>query len=196
MNAEDWYKNLEALRFRPGSSGREVAGTGALDPAVPAVFEHRRALFREVAAKYDIDGIEFDYMRSTFTLVSDHRNHGPDPGSPGDPTHAGSVAASKGRAKLLLGVRVGYSLDGPPAGKWSLSCRDLGLDVRSWVRDKLVDYLCPSSSGDTCPRCRKPGNTWTSPKAATSESTRRSFRMRSGRPMRRGPGLIRPTTPR
>ncbi|MFH1007525.1 MAG: hypothetical protein V1800_08490, partial [Candidatus Latescibacterota bacterium] len=64
------------------------------------------------------------------------------------------VAGRKGRARLLLGARVGPMWDGPfdeadfPGASSDAannpSCVDLGLDVRTWVKDGLVDYLCPT----------------------------------------------------
>jgi hypothetical protein len=66
------------------------------------------------------------------------------------------TARKKGRAKLLLGARVGPSLDTDPTpfvypGEYypkdpeNSSCRNLGLDVRTWIREGLVDYLCPAT---------------------------------------------------
>ena len=42
-----------------------------------------------------------------------------------------AVAEKKGRKKLLLGARVGISIDGPPIRWVDKSCRDIGLDVRT-----------------------------------------------------------------
>ena len=62
-----------------------------------------------------------------------------------------TTARKKGRKKMLLGVRVGPSLADPkgteyPGGNVNndISCRDLGLDVKTWIEEELVDYVCPS----------------------------------------------------
>ena len=146
MNAEDWYRNTWMLSdFGRAHPDGRIPGTGALDPAVPAVFEHRRRIFREVAENYDIDGIEFDYMRWTHMISNPRENHAIlTKEVAGTRAMLDEVARRKGRRRLLLGARVGYSLDGPPAGRSDFSCKDLGLDVRSWIERRLVDYICPS----------------------------------------------------
>ncbi|MFN0169158.1 MAG: hypothetical protein ACKV22_22265 [Bryobacteraceae bacterium] len=146
MNAEDWYKNTWRLSdFGRAHPDARIPGTGALDPANPIVFEHRRSLFREAADNYDIDGIEFDYMRWTHMISDPHRNHEILTREVRETRRMlDEVAGRKRRRKLLLGVRVGYSLDGPPAGKSDFSCKDLGLDVRTWIAENLIDYICPS----------------------------------------------------
>ena len=146
MNAEDWYHNSWMLSdFGRAHQGSLIPETGALDPKDPVVFEHRRRIFREVAENYDIDGIEFDYMRWTHMISDPHKNY-PILTREVEETRRmlNEVARHKGRARMILGVRVGYSLDGPPAGKSDFSCKDLGLDVKTWIQKGLVDYVCPS----------------------------------------------------
>ncbi len=145
MNAEDFGRNSFMLsdfgRSHPTSL---IPHTGVLDPGDPAVFEHRRRIFREVAETYDIDGIEFDYMGG-FSMISKPRRR-----------HAiltqevletrrmlDEVAHKRRRGRMLLGVRVGASLDTRVAPS-DPSCTDRGLDVRTWVRAGSVDYICPS----------------------------------------------------
>jgi len=66
MNAEDWYKNSWMLSdFGRAHEANLISGTGALDPAIPGVFEQRMQIFTEVAEQYGIDGIEFDFRRWT-----------------------------------------------------------------------------------------------------------------------------------
>ena len=71
------------------------------------------------------------------------------------------TARKKGRKKLILGARVGPSLATDPGpfvypGENNVqqpvvngSCKNLGLDVKTWIAEKLVDYLCPSLWGNT-----------------------------------------------
>jgi hypothetical protein len=146
MNAEDWYKNTWKLSdFGRVQQHSRIPNTGVLDPADPDVYEHRKQIFREVAENYDIDGIEFDYMRWTHMISKPHENYVILTREVEDTRKMlDKVAKRKGRKRLLLGARVGYSLDGPPAGPSDFSCKDLGLDVRTWIQQGLVDYLCPS----------------------------------------------------
>ena len=45
---------------------------------------------------------------------------------------------------------------GAPVSPGELSCKDLGLDVQTWVKEGLVDYLCPSTFHGSAGR-RNPG---------------------------------------
>jgi hypothetical protein len=66
------------------------------------------------------------------------------------------AARRKGRNRLLLGVRVAPSLERegnvfvypaafhPEEPYLEGSCRYYGLDVPTWVKEGLVDYICPS----------------------------------------------------
>ena len=153
MNAEDSYQNTWKLSdFGRAHPDWRIAGAGCLDPAIPGVYDHRLKIFSEVAESYDIDGIEFDFRRWTRMISNPLENH---------PILTRMVretrqmldetAQAKGRKRLLLGVRVGPSLADPPGteypgGKAStdLSCKELGLDVRTWIREGWVDYVCPS----------------------------------------------------
>jgi len=162
MNAEDWYGQTYLLsdfgrahpEWRIPLSDSEW--TGALDPAVPQVFAQRMAIFREVAERYDIDGIEFDFRR-WYHMISDPLVNYPVLTRMVRETRRmlDEVAARMGRDRLLLGVRVGPSLDSEPnpflfPGIYydekpaNASCRELGLDVTTWINDALVDYVCPS----------------------------------------------------
>ncbi|MAE59723.1 MAG: hypothetical protein CMJ49_00030 [Planctomycetaceae bacterium] len=180
MNSEDWYANNYLLsdferqhpewrvRYAPYSEEWQAWKThndargeptdefaGCLDPAVPEVYAHRMAIFREVAEDYDIDGIEFDWRRMHH-MISDPRNNHPILTRMVRQTRQmlNEVARNRGRDRLLLGVRVCGSLDTPaavaryggsdPLNHADLSCTELGLDVRTWIAEELVDYVCPS----------------------------------------------------
>jgi uncharacterized lipoprotein YddW (UPF0748 family) len=156
MNAEDLYENT----FRISDFGRahpeyRIPGTGCLDWAIPAVCEHRMNIFAELASNYDIDGIEFDFRR-WYHMVSDPlKNHTV-------LTHVvretrtmlDDTARRKGRGRMILGVRVGPMLEGTfkkadfPGSCYgeptNASCKTLGLDVKTWVNDRWVDYICPA----------------------------------------------------
>jgi hypothetical protein len=167
MNGEDWYQNTWLLsdfdRSHPDyripaqkdtpSWGRPL--TGCLDPAIREVYEYRMKIFREVVDNYDIDGLEFDYRRWYHMISDPQKNHGILTQMVRDARKMLDEAARrKGRSKLLLGVRVAPSLDRPAnvflhPGAWHAedlehSCTYYGLDVQTWVKEGLVDYICPS----------------------------------------------------
>ena len=171
MNAEDWYDHAYLLsdfgrahpEWRipldpeappPPGDAQQARWAGCLDPAIPAVCAHRLAIFTEVADRYDIDGIEFDFRR-WYRMISDPRRNYAILTRLVAQTRAmlDETARRKGRERMLLGVRVGAALETPPSeaafpGIGSLhsnpSCRDLGLDVRTWIALGLVDYVCPT----------------------------------------------------
>jgi len=172
MNAEDWYANTYLLsdfgrahpEWRTPLTDQEQRASidagddppltlaGCLDPAVPGVLEHRLQIFTEVARDYDIDGIEFDFRRWCHMISKPLKNH-PILTKMVRQTRAmlDEVAKAKGRDRMLLGVRVGPSLDDPPGTEYpggsvhnDFSCRLLGLDVATWIEEELVDYVCPT----------------------------------------------------
>lgn len=157
MNAEDWYAQTYLL----SEFGREhpdfrIPGQGNLDPAVPQVFEHRMRIFAEVVDRYDIDGIEFDFRRWYHMISNPLENHTILTRMVREMRQClDDTARRKGRSRLLLGVRVGPSLDSDPNPflfpgifypdkPTNASCKELGLDVKTWIDEGLVDYVCPS----------------------------------------------------
>ena len=146
MNAEDFYAGeLDLYDFGREHKHLRIPGSNCLDPFHPEVFKHRMAIFTEVAGAYDVDGIEFDFRRWSHMVSDPHRNY---------PVLTRMVAETrkildaatdrKNRGRLLLGVRVGHTIAGEPSGAPDLNCRDLGLDVETWIQDGYVDYVCPS----------------------------------------------------
>ncbi len=157
MNAEDFYEEgLQIQDFGRQHKHLAIPGAFCLDPAHPVVYQHRMAIFREVAEKYDIDGIEFDFRRWTHMISDPLVNH-PILTKMVRETRQmlDEVARRKGRSRLILGARVGPALEmtqeqanyeglSAKGRKVDPSCRELGLDVRTWVQQQLVDYLSPS----------------------------------------------------
>jgi len=165
MNAEDFYeKGLEIQDFGRMHKHLAIPGAFCLDPAHPIVYAHRMAIFREVAEKYDIDGIEFDFRRWAHMISDPLKNHTILTRMVRETRQLlDEIAKRKGKKRLILGVRVGPSIETPQnvanyAGSMSKhrdvdsSCKELGLDVKTWVQDDLVDYICPSLFWTDWPR--------------------------------------------
>jgi len=160
MNAEDMGRGgLETFDFArdnpqfviqiPGAPPR-----GCLDPAHPEVYAHRMAIFREVVENYDLDGIEFDFKRWIFMISEPQKNHVILTRMVRE-TRAmlDEVARRKGKKRMLLGVRVEAMVSGElqkqefpgaPGPPFNRSCEASGLDIRTWIDEELVDYVCPS----------------------------------------------------
>lgn len=146
MNAEDFYEETTNMSdFGRAHKDLRIPGANCLDPLHPEVFDHRMAVFREVAENYDIDGIEFDFRRWTHMVSNPLENHAVLTRMVRETRKMlDEVAKKKGRPRLLLGARVAPMIEGDPLGSTDMSCKDLGLDVATWVKDGLVDVLCPS----------------------------------------------------
>ncbi len=155
MNAEDLHdKELDSYDFGRENRRLRIADRNCLDPAHPEVYEHRTKLFAEVIENYDIDGLEFDYKRWIFMISNPSENHTILTRMVRETRQMLDEAAKrKGRKRLLLGVRVEPMISGelnntefpgaqnPP---WNRSCEASGLDIRTWIDEDLIDYVCPS----------------------------------------------------
>ncbi|MSO21750.1 MAG: hypothetical protein EXQ58_00545 [Acidobacteria bacterium] len=151
MNSEDWYGlTWELCDFGRAHPEWRIRDTGQLDPAIPQVYENRIAIVREVADAYDIDGIELDFMRWTHMISEPQKNYAILTRMVADTRKLLDEAArKKGKKHLLLGVRVAHSLRAQPTQHPDYNCKELGLDVKSWIDLGLVDYMCPSYFGPT-----------------------------------------------
>jgi len=112
--------------------------SGGLDYKYEGVRKPLLAFAEEFLERYDVDGIELDWLRwcHMFTRAEAEQNAGILTGFVAQMRKVVDQAAGRrGRTKLLLGVRVPQTID---------ECKSLGFDVRAWVQDGLVDYLCPS----------------------------------------------------
>jgi hypothetical protein len=168
MNAEDFYQSTMLMSdFERGHPEWRIPGANCADPAVPEVYAHRMEIFREVAERYDIDGIEFDFRR-WYHMVSDPlKNHTVLTRMVRETRRMlEDTARKKGRRELILEARVGPSLETDPAPfvypgifypekPTNASCKDLGLDVKTWIAEGLVDALCPSLFLDGLPSLPK-----------------------------------------
>ncbi|MBI2498071.1 MAG: hypothetical protein HYV75_09265, partial [Opitutae bacterium] len=119
-----------------------------LDYSFPQVRTHRLAIMRELAANYDLDGLELNFIR--------WGKHFPrDQGAAKAPIMTefvgqiramlDEVAQARGRKRFVLGVRV-------PEG--IRECWLAGLDPETWVRRGWIDYLAASPFNETNPQVR------------------------------------------
>ncbi|MEW6750040.1 MAG: hypothetical protein AB1505_03575 [Candidatus Latescibacterota bacterium] len=164
MNAEDFYHATYRLSdFGRAHADLRVPGAGCLDPLHPVVFDQRLEIFREVVERFDVDGLELDFRRWYHMVSNPTENH---------PVLTrmvracrqllDEVARGRGCPPLLLGARVGPSLDSDPTPclfpgifypekPTNASCRELGLDVATWIGEGLLHYVCPSLFLDGLP---------------------------------------------
>lgn len=131
----DWLMGTKA---RPPKRGT----WSAVDYGRPEIRSLARRIIAEVAANYDVDGIELDFWRHPvfFRCTSEEK-------PAGDAERAlmtellrevradlDAAAVRRGGRPILLGVKtpdsVGY-------------CFELGLDLERWLSDGLVDMLVP-----------------------------------------------------
>jgi hypothetical protein len=111
-------------------------GASALNYALPEVQEYFFSLLSEVCQRYDLDGLELDFMRFPYYFPWK-----PDSMALYAETMTGFVrrvremtrrcAAERGR-RILLAARVPTSLHG---------CANVGLDPARWCAEDLVDFL-------------------------------------------------------
>lgn len=108
-----------------------------LNYAVPEVQAHRLQILREMAANYDIDGLELDWMRwCRHFPAGTQREHLK------DLTHfvgqvramLDEVAKAKGVERMILGHRVPSSLE---------ESLNIGCDAETWARKGYADFLAP-----------------------------------------------------
>ena len=110
----------------------------AFDFAHQQVRDLRLAQFEEVIEKYDIDGLSLDFMRGPVYFLPGQAEKNLDKLT--DLIHRTRTALNKkadrtGRRLCLL-VRVPPYLGG---------CKQVGLDVATWIKEALVDIVVPAS---------------------------------------------------
>ena len=126
----------------PRSDNGAYAAEALPDFAHEEVREHRFAIIQEMIERYDLDGIELDFQRHGFFFRESQI-------AQGIPLMTHLIKRIRGvfddfeqrrGHPICLMVRV---------PSWIERCREIGLDVQTWVRDGLVDIVVPSSQADT-----------------------------------------------
>ena len=142
-NITNYFRNTTFCRTRrdlwlnPKTDFGEWAES-QLNYAKKEVRDYNLAVVREMAERWDIDGLELDWMRFGYCLR---------PGHEAEDAHfvtefvrdvraaLDEIGAKKGR-RIALGTRVCYDPD---------ISRELGMDVEEWARLGLLDVIVPHS---------------------------------------------------
>ena len=115
----------------------ELLGSGN-DYAIEGVRDVMLTFTREVLDTYEVDGIEYDYMRwchmfqpgegkKNAHLLTDFTRR--------TRTLLDAAAERRGCDRLLFGVRVPQNIS---------ECEYLGFDLSTWIQEGLVDFVVPS----------------------------------------------------
>jgi hypothetical protein len=125
----------EAMKGQPGSLKSLAAFQ---DYAHPEVRQLRLSVLEEACEKYDIDGFQYDFMRCPGYFK-------PGEETAGRPKMTDFIRQSRAildRIGTRKNKRLGLSVRVPNTIAGS---EKLGLDIRNWVRDGLVDLIVPST---------------------------------------------------
>ena len=125
-----------SLGYDVGDRGwRAIGQLRRMDYAFEGVREHRLAIIKEIIDKYDIDGIQLDFQRSSPFLSEPRREK------------------AKYMTQYIRDIR--KVLDDAERVKqhpmylgallpWDITfCKEQGLEVDKWIREGLLSYVCP-----------------------------------------------------
>lgn len=154
----DWFARLERdkpewiLKGYDPSSKRTTDPRSyrlgcALDYAVGEVRDWIFSIMEEVAHRFDVDGLEFNFTRlpACFARGQAADSHAIMTGFVRRVRAMLDAAGRRRGRRFLLGARVLQHLDG---------CLRMGLDVPVWIADRLIDYAAPGDIGFTDPNAR------------------------------------------
>ena len=116
---------------------------GALNFKYKGVRDHLLAFTSELLERYDVDGLELDYMRMCHMFEpTEARQHAHLLTEMMRSMRAQLAVAARqrNRESLVLGVRVPSTLE---------ECDALGYEVKTWIREGLVDYVTPTDFWNT-----------------------------------------------
>ncbi len=108
----------------------------SMDYAVPQVRQHILSVVEELTERYDIDGIDFDFMRHPLYF----RDGQVEANTPVMTDFVREVrtildnAGERRKRPMLFSVRVPMTIN---------ECENIGLDVRTWIKQGLVDMVWP-----------------------------------------------------
>lgn len=139
LRMNDRHGIAQKARFYVENPDLRLPGyPGGLDYKHARVRNKVVAFVAEVLKRFDVDGIELDYMR--WCHMFDSAEAVENTPLLTDMTRKirsvlDAAAKTRGRKKLLLSARIPQTF---------AECRRLGFDVKGWVQERLVDYICPS----------------------------------------------------
>ena len=143
LTASNYFRNTTFCRTRrdlrrvPESHNR--GADFALDFAHKEVRDYTFAQFREIAGRWDVDGIEMDWMRDPHCLK---------PGRERADAHyltefMRAARQETERVSVARGRRLKLSVRLPRSPEKAI---ELGFEVEAWLREQLVDLVVGSSS--------------------------------------------------
>ncbi len=114
----------------------------ALNYSVEGVRNFLFEIMEEVANRFDIDGIEFNFTRlaECFPIGKAEESHSIMTSFVRRVRKMLDEAGKKKERELILGVRVPQQLEG---------CKKMGFDVPTWIEERLIDYVAPGDFGFT-----------------------------------------------
>ena len=124
----------------PSGAGKAAYGSGnCVDYSHAKVRDKLAAIANEIAAKYDIDGIMIDFMRSPtlFRSVAE--------GGTAAPKEVELISQMMQRIKgscKAASTRLGHSVSLAARVPDSVGyCKDIGVDLQGWLDTKMLDYV-------------------------------------------------------
>jgi len=111
----------------------------SLNYAVEGVREFLLSIMADAVSRFDVDGLEFSYSRLVECFPRDQAASSADIMTD-FVRQARSILDQKRGRHLTLGVRVPQQMAG---------CLAWGLDIPTWIRENLIDYVAPGDFGFT-----------------------------------------------
>lgn len=113
---------------------------GSLDYSIEAVRDFMLAAADEIVTRFDVDGLLFNYLRHMhcFPRSVAHQRQPVMTEFLRRVRRMIDQRAKEKRKSLSLGVMVPQTME---------ECHGLGYDVPTWMREGLVNYVCPSDAG-------------------------------------------------
>jgi hypothetical protein len=139
LRMNDRHGIAQSAKFYVENPNLRLEGyPGGLDFKYEKVRAGVLAFIEEVLDRYDVDGIELDYLRWCHMFRSEEAveyAHLLTDMTRKARAIVDAAAAKRGRKRLLLSARVPQTF---------AECHRLGFDIKTWVQDGLLDYICPS----------------------------------------------------
>lgn len=135
---------IEHPQWLLGKSATSDWFASSWNMAVPEVREHRFAHVKEIATRYDWDGVELDWQRHAFHFPTDegYRLRYLLTDVQRAVRRVTDELARKRGKPFWLAARVAPRLE---------TCLNIGYDIPTWIEEGLVDILIPAANAATDP---------------------------------------------